>query len=303
MVLLMGGADPNASTTEGWTPLHVAALADHPEVTRVLLANGADSDLRDNEGRLASEVARSRPDAVAVEAEALDEFVGIYELGGRSTAKVWRQGAQLRFRDFAPDTLYPFGPDEFFCLREPWRVSFGRSESGEIDEIRIDFLRGSITGVRMISPQYVGSGVCRNCHNSGEHGGPWVSWLRSRHAHAYWRLAGDWALYLARLRPHYADLEQPIDDQRCLLCHVTGLQNDDALMKENYRPSEGVSCEACHGPGSLYIDPEVMADREQFLANGGIVPNADNCTSCHRNPDNFDFEEFWPKIAHGGESK
>ena len=298
-VLLTRGADPNPPTNEGWTPLHVAALADHPEATRILLAHGADPDLRDHDGRLAAEVARFRPAAVTVDAETLGEFVGIYDLGGHSTAKVWFQGGQLRMREFAPDTLYPIGPDEFFCLREPWRVSFGRSESGEIDEIRIDFLRRSVTGIRMISPQYVGSGVCRGCHISGDHGGPWVSWLRSRHAHAYWRLAGDWALYLARLRPQYADLEQPKDDQRCLLCHVSGLQDDDALMAEGYRPSEGVGCEACHGPGSRYIDPEIMMDRDRFLANGGIVPTADTCRSCHRRLDRFDFQEWWPRIAHG----
>ena len=302
-VLLVSGADPNEITNEGWTPLHVAALADHPEVTLILLANGADPGLRDDEGLLAADVTRSRPDAIPIEVQTLDDYVGIYDLGGGFTAKVWRDGHELKAREFAPDSLYPIGPDEFFCRQEPWGVKFTRSETGEIEGIQLDFLRRSVRGVRTSSPQYVGAQVCRGCHGSGEHGGPWVSWLRSRHAHAYWRLAGDWALYLARLRPHYVDLEQPLTDQRCLLCHVTGIQEDNALMAESFRPSEGVSCEACHGPGSLYIDPEVMADRDRFEAAGGVIPNESTCVGCHRNSDNFDFEEYWPMIAHGGPKK
>jgi len=59
-----------------------------------------------------------------------------------------------------------------------------------------------------------------------------------------------------------------------------------------------VGCEACHDPGSLYIDPQVMARRESFLAHGGVVPDATTCRRCHRNPDRFDFDEWWAKIDH-----
>jgi hypothetical protein len=122
--------------------------------------------------------------------------------------------------------------------------------------------------------------------------------MRSRHAHAYWRLGSDWSLFLARLRPHYQDLEDPLSDDRCLLCHVTGSQDPDALFESSYRLQEGVSCEACHGPGSNYADAEVMVNREAFLANGGRVPDESTCRACHRRSENFDFEEMWPKIAH-----
>ena len=123
-VLLARGADPNAPTKEGWTPMHVAALADHAQVTRILLANGADPDLKDEQGFRPEDVARTRPDATPVEAETLDDFVGIYDLGGGFTAKIWREGRELKAREFAPDSLYPIGPDEFFCRQEPWGVGF-----------------------------------------------------------------------------------------------------------------------------------------------------------------------------------
>ena len=52
----------------------------------------------------------------------------------------------------------------------------------------------------------------------------------------------------------------------CAECHSTNLQ-------KNFDPETGtfdttwseidVSCEACHGPGSLYMDPEIMNDQDR----------------------------------------
>jgi len=124
----------------------------------------------------------------------------------------------------------------------------------------------------------------------------------ARHAAAYWRLATDWASLLASFRPAHRDVTDPMADGRCLLCHVTAAQDPDALLAAGYRLQEGVGCEACHGPGSRYMYPEVMADREQFLARGGIVPDEETCRRCHRNAERFDFASWWPKIAHKKEA-
>jgi hypothetical protein len=297
-LLLERGADPNARTAEGWTPLHVAYLSGHDGLVDLLVSAGSDAEQRDDDGLRPAEVARSRPPEVEIDPARLDTYVGIYDLNGGHTVKVWREGDGLGIREFAPDLLYPIGADTFFCRQEPWRITFSRSENGEIDGVELEFLRRSVRGTRTSSPRYLGSRVCRDCHDDGPRGGPWVSWLRSRHAHAYWRLAGDWALYLARLRPQYADLEGPISDSRCMLCHVTGQQDDNALLDRTFRSEEGVSCEACHGPGALYVRPEIMADRDRFRANGGVIPTAETCRSCHRNSERFDFDTWWPKIAH-----
>jgi len=302
-LLLKRGADPSAKTTEGWTPLHTALMSGHPETAAILIAGGADEDATDSDGRTPAEVARARPEQVAIEGSLVDDYVGIYDLGGGFSAKVWRDGGSLKIREFAPDSLYPIGEDTFFCQAEPWRVEFTRAENSEIDGIVLHFLRRSIKGEKTPSPMYVGAAACMSCHNDGERGNPAVSWMRSRHGHAYWRLGADWALFLAKLRPHHADLEHPISDERCLLCHVTGRQDDDALFAEGFRAEEGVSCESCHGPGSLYVDPEIMSDREVFLANGGLIPDENTCRSCHRNSDQFDFEEMWPKVAHGDDEQ
>jgi hypothetical protein len=292
-LLLDRGADLEAVTAEGWTPLHVACLSDHPSVELLLLSRGAHPEKLDNNGLTPVGSRRARPTRIEIDPVVLGDYEGNFDLGGGLTAKVWREGDGLRIRELAPDDLYPVAVDTFFCVREPWEVKFHRDIQGGVDSMQIDFLRSTVNAVRIPSPRYLGSRACMNCHER-----QYVSWLQSRHAHAYWRLGADWALYLGRMRPQYQDLTDPMTDQRCTLCHVTGAQNDNSLFAATFRPEEGVSCESCHGPGSNYIDPEIMADRGKFLAAGGRVPDDATCRSCHRNSDRFDWAEWWTKIAH-----
>ncbi len=292
-VLLERGADIDAVTGEGWTPLHVAYRSDHLPVAKLLLAAGADPARLDGDGNNAAASYSPRPAAVVLEPSILGDYEGLYDLGDGFTVKVWREGGGLRIREFAPDDLVPTGVDTFFCRQEPWQVRFNRNDTGDIDGVEVRFLRRTVHGARTPSPRYVGSRACITCHQN-QH----VAWLQSRHAHSYWRLGADWALFLGRMRPHYQDLEDPMNDKRCILCHVTGAQDDDALYAATFRPGEGVSCESCHGPGSDYAEAGIMADREAFLANGGRVPDETTCRSCHRNSERFDWATWWPKIAH-----
>jgi hypothetical protein len=295
--LLDAGADPNATTNEGWTPLHVAYLSGQPELVALLLARGADPEQKDADGKRPRERAFERPQAVAMTQRELDEYGGHYDLGGGFGIKVWREGGRLNVREFAPDELYPIGPGEFYCRREPWRLTFRRDEAGEVASVDVAFLRRTVTGKRRDHPLYVGSHACKQCHYDEEHG-EYMQWIASRHAAAYWRLATDWAGLLASLRPAYRDVDDPIADSRCLLCHTTAAQDPDALMADPYRVSEGVGCEACHGPGSSYMDRDVMSSRGQFLSHGGVVPDETTCRKCHRDPERFDFQSWWQKIDH-----
>jgi hypothetical protein len=297
-LLLARGANPIAATKEGWTPLHVAYLGGHPELVELLEASGADPELRDADGKRPRDRAIRRPAEILLDAIPLEDYVGIYDLGDGATTKVWLEEGRLRVREFAPDELYAVGEDRFFCRHEPWPVSFRRDSQGRVVAIELGFLRRTVSGKKTAQPQYVGSRACGECHASAERGGQYVRWLQSRHAHAYWRLASDWALFLARQRPHYQDLERPIEDERCLQCHLTDAQSDDRLFAGSYRLQEGVGCEACHGPGSEYAEAEVMADRAAFLAKGGVVPSGRTCRRCHRDSDRFDFARWWPKLAH-----
>jgi hypothetical protein len=66
--------------------------------------------------------------------------------------------------------------------------------------------------------------------------------------------------------------------------------------------TEGVSCESCHGPGSLYKSMTVMKSREKSIEKGLILPTKEVCIKCH-NEDNpfykpFDFDAAVAKITH-----
>ena len=85
-------------------------------------------------------------------------------------------------------------------------------------------------------------------------------------------------------------------EDRCLACHSTGYDLDlsksiDRTVASGYKLTDvvadlGVSCEACHGPGSAHI-ANIMKDREAGLAN--IINPAefsnqqqmDACGACH----------------------
>ncbi len=297
-LLLDAGADSNARTREGWTPLHVAYKAGHPRMIELLLARGADPEATDDQGRRPYDQTLQRPAAIELTTQQLDEYVGHYDLGPGYSFKIWREGGGLCIQEFAPDGLYPIGRDLFHCVQEPWRVTFQRDAAGAVTSVAVDFLRRTVQGQRRNHPHYVGSQACRECHLGDEHGNQYMQWVTSRHASAYWRLATDWAKLLASFRPAYRDVTEPISEKRCLLCHITVAQDPEALAAGSYRIEEGVGCEVCHGPGSLYMDPEIMSDREQFLAHGGVVPDETTCLRCHRNPERFDFATWWPKIDH-----
>jgi hypothetical protein len=296
--LLEVGADPNSATREGWTALHIAYRSGHPALVELLLTAGAEPQRPDTTGALPAEYAFRRPNAVPIDPEELYQYQGLYDVTDDFHFKVWIADGVLLLQDFGADELYATGPDSFYCRSEPWSVTFLRDADGTISQIEVQFLRRAVRGTKRPGPSYVGSHVCKDCHSGGEHGGSYVRWLSSRHAGAYWRLATDWALFLAHQRPYYQDVANPREDDRCLLCHTTTAQDPDALFASTFETQQGVGCEACHGPGSYYIDPDVMSDRAAFLAAGGRVPDEDTCRRCHRNPEQFSYDEWFPRIAH-----
>jgi mono/diheme cytochrome c family protein len=79
---------------------------------------------------------------------------------------------------------------------------------------------------------------------------------------------------------------------------------------------EGVQCEACHGPGSLYKSPKIMSrskfkkdpqgQRKLAMEAGLVLGSEEVCLKCHgqKRPEGhppakpFNFQEAFKKIDH-----
>lgn len=92
--------------------------------------------------------------------------------------------------------------------------------------------------------KYVGMKECARCHNTDSIGNQVKIWGESPHSKAYNILRTGPALEIAQ---KYG-IDKPAESKQCLRCHTTsGGRNTDLI-------SEGVGCEACHGPGEGYYE-------------------------------------------------
>lgn len=137
--------------------------------------------------------------------------------------------------------------------------------------------------------KYVGAAKCKMCHNKAEKGEQYNKWLASPHAKAMASLKGDEA-----------------KNPKCLKCHSTAAGVDQGLVA-TITVEEGVSCESCHGAGSLYKVATTMKDMKLAMSKGLIMPDEKVCKKCH-NPESpnykpFNFKEYVAKIAHNDPTK
>lgn len=133
--------------------------------------------------------------------------------------------------------------------------------------------------------EYIGAAKCKMCHNKAEKGEQYNKWKAGPHAKA-----------MASLNDTEAK------DSKCLKCHSTAKSVDEDLLTDFITVKEGVSCESCHGPGSVYKSMVIMKSREKSLANGLILPTKEVCIQCHNEESptfkGFDYDEYVAKITH-----
>lgn len=125
--------------------------------------------------------------------------------------------------------------------------------------------------------KYGGPAKCRSCHGKDGIGDQYEEWKESKHAKAWETLATDKAKEWAAK----AGIADPQQDERCFKCHVTGHGAPASVLGLQYRKEDGVTCEACHGPGMDYRKKKVMMDRDLAVANGLILQSEKVCTTCH----------------------
>ncbi|MDP6777556.1 MAG: cytochrome c family protein [Candidatus Latescibacteria bacterium] len=147
--------------------------------------------------------------------------------------------------------------------------------------------------------QYIGSMKCAKvCHKTAKQGQQLKIWQASEHAKAFETLGTPEAKKIAAEK----GIADPQTAEACLKCHVTAAGASDDLKGTKYSDAEGVGCERCHGPGSLYKKRSTMKDRAKSVAAGLLLPDEKTCLGCHNEEsptyEAFNYEEFQKKIAH-----
>jgi excinuclease UvrABC ATPase subunit len=145
--------------------------------------------------------------------------------------------------------------------------------------------------------KYIGADKCKMCHNKPATGDQYKQWVDSKHSQALKSLNSEAAWAYAKKN----NIADPTKEPKCLKCHSTYHSVAPAQIA-TLLPTEGVSCESCHGPGSMYKSPAIMKVQAQSIKNGLIIPNEETCKKCH-NKENpfykpFDFAAAWPKVNH-----
>jgi hypothetical protein len=128
--------------------------------------------------------------------------------------------------------------------------------------------------------RYVGTAACLDCHPQAA-----KVWQSSAHAHAFRSL----------VKPG-ADA-----DPHCVGCHTIGFSKPGGYVRSMGETKLiDVGCESCHGPGSEHLDRYLHQKPTRFKFR---PLGAGDCVSCHYGEFSrpFDWDSFWPPIAHGKE--
>jgi len=143
---------------------------------------------------------------------------------------------------------------------------------------------------------YVGETKCEECHlaphekldikgPSGAKSDPVTVWKADPHHKSFDALTGDWGKQAAA-KVSVADPQA--DGSMCLSCHATGTGGNNPPD-----PSEGVSCEACHGPAADYVPRDKHGEidndpvKMQATVALGLIDmrlmdvREKNCRGCH----------------------
>jgi len=140
--------------------------------------------------------------------------------------------------------------------------------------------------------KYTGPGSCSStsCHGSvkpradgrifQDEYSIWA--VKDKHAKAFDALTGQVGVRMGKI----LGLGKAEQAAKCLACH--GLDVPAEARARTFDPSEGVSCESCHGPASAWLGPHTTRTwtHEQSIAAGmydtrSLVRRTEKCLTCH----------------------
>lgn len=158
--------------------------------------------------------------------------------------------------------------------------------------------------------QYAGATKCRSCHGKDPIGNQQAKWLDSKHAKAWETLASEKAKKWGKEK----GIADPQASDDCVKCHIAGHGAPKEQLGLKYAKEEGVTCEACHGPGSDYRKKKIMTDQKEAVKHGLVLQSEKVCTTCHNDKSpawdskryklaggktaGFDYEQAKQAIAH-----
>jgi hypothetical protein len=114
--------------------------------------------------------------------------------------------------------------------------------------------------------EYVGLTKCAACHFN-----QYKDWKLTSHGRAFEILPKKYK-----------------NDAECLQCHTTGFGRPSTVQDPTATYQSGVSCEACHGPGSdhakfalRFVDEQITEDGLKQLRSTIHRISVDECVKCH----------------------
>jgi hypothetical protein len=97
---------------------------------------------------------------------------------------------------------------------------------------------GVVTSYTLGQNKYVGTKMCKACHNSAKQGKQYEVWSKTAHAEAYKTLTTEKANEIAKAK----GITKPAAEApECLECHAKPV--DPKLAERMYDPKDGVQCE------------------------------------------------------------
>ncbi len=157
---------------------------------------------------------------------------------------------------------------------DPRLAEITASARKEIDAVQTRLAEeeaGVIAGKPLNTP-FALSESCGQCHKA-----EYEVWKKTRHSHAFAAL----------------EEKQRMFDSNCVGCHSLGYRDRGFVSVKATPQFANVQCESCHGPGAEHV-------KAPTAGNYKTPPKNRSCLVCHDrdNSPDFDFEKYWPVIAH-----